>query len=142
MAALTYVNALDVMRTWINSRTDTLVGLGKPLQKGAHLRFLTGATPVTYAFLEEQPSTRSADSPESPDMMATLTAQVFGGTREDATTAAIALAEELSTQLCGCQVLMTGAVIWVADDITGPAWAPAGDLPRLLLNFTVRVRPA
>lgn len=140
--ALTYVNALDVMRTWINSRTTTLVGAGKPLQKGAHLRFLLGATPGTYAFLEEQPATRSLDSPENPDMIATLTAQVFGGTREDATTAAVALAEELSTQLCGCQQAVPGAIIWVSDDIQGPSWVPAGELPRLLVTFTVRVRPA
>lgn len=142
MVAQTYVNALDVMRTWINSRTATLVGPGMPLQKGAHLQHLTGATPVTYAFLEEQSATRSLDSPENPDMMATLSAQVFGGTRKDATDAAVVLAEELSTQLCGCQAAVPGAVIWVGDDIQGPSWIPLDGLPRLLVTFTVRVRPA
>lgn len=140
--ALTYVDAAGVMAGWINGRTGTLVGLGMPLQKGAHLRHLQSATPTTYALLEELPSARSADSPESPDMQAYLSAQVYGGTREAATAAAVALAEELSTVLCGCAVPVTGAVIWVADDIQGPTWAPDGDTPRLVVSFTVRLRPA
>jgi hypothetical protein len=142
MVARTYVDALGAMRAWINSRTATLVGEGMPLQGGAHLKYLQGSTPITYAYLEELTSVRSADSPESPDMMAMLSAQVFGGTREAATTAAVALAEEISTQLCGCQAAVPGAVIFVSDDITGPSWFPDGGLPRLLVQWTTRVRPA
>lgn len=144
MAARTYVDAVGAMKEWINSRTTTLVGPGHPLQQGAYLNHVKVAAPVAYAFLEEQTSVRADDSPENPDMSASLSAQVYGGTREAATLAAVALAEELSTQLCGCQVLVPGAaaLIWVADDIQGPTWVPDGDVPRLLVNFTVRIRPA
>jgi hypothetical protein len=142
MAARTYVDALGAMRAWINSRTATLVGPANPLRSGAHLKHLEGATPGTYAYLEELPAFRSVDSPENPDMMATLSAQVYGGTREAATAAAVALAEELSTQLCGCSASVAGATIFVSDDIQGPTWAPDQEVPRLIVQFTVRVRPA
>lgn len=145
MAARTYADALGAMRAWINSRTATLVGLGNPLQLGAHLKYLEGGQPATYAFLEEQLSARAEDSPENPDMLALLSAQVYGGTREAATAGAVALAEELSTQLQGGpQTVTTGAgdvLVMYADDIQGPSWFPDGNLPRMLLNWSVRVRP-
>lgn len=140
MTALTYTDALGAARAWINSR-DTLVGPDKPLQLGAHLKHVQGGTPATYAYLEEQYSTRSSDSPENPDMLAALSAQVYGGTREAATDAAVALAEELSTALTGVPAVVGDALMMVSDDIQGPAWAPDGDLPRLIINVTVRVRP-
>jgi hypothetical protein len=140
--ARTYVDALGAMRTWISLRTATLVGDGNPLQLGAHLKKISGGQPVVYAFLEEQFSLRSEDSAESPDMLAALSAQVYGGTREAATAGAIALAEELSSELDGRPALVPGALIMAVDDIQGPAWQPDGDLPRLLLNWTVRIRPA
>lgn len=139
--AVTYVDSVGATAAWINGRTATLVGYGMPLQKGAHLRHLEGAASATYALLEELPATRSPDSPESPDMMATVSAQVYGGTREAATAAAVALAEELSTQLTGMPALVPGAVLMVCDDIQGPTWAPDDDYPRLLVQFTIRVRP-
>jgi hypothetical protein len=140
VSARTYVDALAAMRYWINSR-PSLVGLGMPLQEGAHLKHLKGVAPATYAYLEEQTSTRSTDSAENPDMMAALSAQVYGGTREAATAAAVALCEEISTQLCGCQASVPGATLFVADDIQGPSWVPDGSVPRLLVQWTVRVRP-
>jgi hypothetical protein len=142
MTARTYVDSLGVMRTWINSRTDTLVGVGNPLQLGAHMKRVTGGQPVVYAFLEEQLSTRSFDAGENPDMLATLAAQVYGGTREAATAGAVALAEELSTVFDGTPLLVDGALIMAVDDIQGPAWLPDVDLPRLILNWTTRIRPA
>lgn len=142
MTARTYVDAVSVMHEWISSRTATLVGAGNPLQMGAHLKRILGGQPTTYAFLEEQFSTRSADSGENPDMLAALSAQVYGGTREAAGKAATALAEELSTVFDGTPVLVGDALIMAIDDIQGPAWFPDGDLPRLLLNWNARMRPA
>lgn len=134
------------MRAWINSRTDRLVGDGKPLQLGAHLKKLLGGEPAVYAFLEEQFSVRSDDAPESPDMMAALSAQIYGGTREAVSDAAVTLAEEISSYLDGSAetVVVTGlgnVRLMVSDDIQGPSWFPDGDLPRMVLNFTVRMQP-
>lgn len=145
MSARTYADALGTMRAWINSRTGTLVGPGMPLQMGAHLKYLLGGEPATYAFLEEQLSTRSVDAPENPDMWATMSAQVYGGTREAVATAVTALAEEISTQLQGggqvVQLDSGSVLMMVADDIQGPSWFPDGDKPRMLLNWTTRIRP-
>jgi ABC-type uncharacterized transport system substrate-binding protein len=138
----TYVDALAVMRAWINGRTTTLVGVGHPLQLGAHLKHVQGAGEKAYAFLEEQVSLRSDDAAEDPDMLAQMSAQVYGGTREAAATAATALAEELSSQLNGRPAVMALGTIFAVDDLQGPQWQPDGTMPRYLLGFTVRLRPA
>jgi hypothetical protein len=140
VTGLTYADAVGAVRAWINGRAS-LVGLGNPLQKGAHFKRLDGAANATYVLLSEAATYRSTGA-ESPDMMAVIDAQVYGGTREEATTAAVALAEELSTGLSAVPMAVPGAVLQVADDFTGPLWAPDNDLPRLTLTFTVRLRPA
>lgn len=136
----TYVDATGAVAAWINGRTATLVGPGMPLRHGAHLTHIKTPAPETYAFLEELPSRTSDDSPENPDMLAVVSAQVYGGTRKTATDAAVALAEELLT-VAGAPVSVTGALLLVADDVQGPSYAPDGSVPRLVLQFTVRVRP-
>lgn len=142
MTARTYVDAVGVMRAWINSRTTTLVGPGLPLQMGAHLKKISGGAPAAYAYLEEGISFRSDDSGENPDMLAGLSAQIYADTREAAAAGATALAEELSTQLDGRETAVAGALIYAVDDIQGPSYVPDGERPRLLLNWTVRLRPA
>lgn len=146
VTAQTYADAVGVFAAWINSRTTTLVGDGNRLQMGAHLRFLGGSEPVVYAYLEEQISLRSDDSGENPDMISFISAQVYGGTRQAATLAAVALAEELSTYLAGAPVYVAtdagAAWILAVDDIQGPTWQPDGEHPRLLVNWTSRIRPA
>jgi hypothetical protein len=145
MTGKTYADALGAMKAWINSRTTTLVGPANPLRLGAHLKYVQGGQPDTYAFLEEQFSVRSDDGPESPDMLAALSAQIYGGTREAVAIAARALAEEISSGLEGVgQTVTVGTdqvLLMVSDDIQGPSWFPDGSLPRMLLNFTVRMRP-
>jgi hypothetical protein len=137
----TYVDAVGAYAAWINAQTTGLVGVGNPLQMGAHFKHLQGATPGTYALLEELPARHSGDSPEDPDMMAVISAQVYGGTRSAATAAAVALAEAVSG-LTGMPASVPGAILWAADDVQGPTWAPDGDYPRLLVQATIRMRPA
>ena len=137
----TYVNALGAVAGWINGRS-ALVGEGRPLQKGAHFKRLRGAAVATYALLEEQlASRRSDDSPENPDQLAVIEAQVYGGTREAATAAAVALCAELEAGLSGTPAVVGDALLKVADDIQGPAWFADGIVPRLIVQFTVRLSP-
>lgn len=137
----TYVDATGAVAAWINGRTATLVGPGMPLRHGAHLTHIKVPAPETYAYLEELSTTRTSDdSPENPDMLAVVSAQVYGGTRKAATDAAVALAEELLT-VAGAPISVTGALLLVADDVQGPSYAPDGSVPRLVLQFTVRIRP-
>lgn len=137
----TYVDAVGALRAWINAQTAALVGAGNPLQKGAHLHHLVGARPAVYTLLEELPSRRSDDSPEDPDMIAVVSFQVYGDTREAATDGATALAEALAG-LTGMPAAAPGAILWATDDLQGPYWSPDGDTPRLILQATVRMRPA
>lgn len=140
----TYVDAVGRMSDWINAQSTDLVGPGNPLQHGAHFQYLRGATPAVFALIEELPGRTSDDSPEDPDMMAVLSFQVYGTngvTRKAATAGAVALAEALGS-LKGMPAVVPGAVLWVADDVQGPYWAPDGDTPRLILQATIRMRPA
>jgi hypothetical protein len=144
VTAQTYTDAVGAVKAWIDSR-PTLVGLGNPLQKGAATKVLT--TPACFAYLEET-TTFQGGGPENPDMLAGIGAQVYGPTREAATLAAVALAEELSAfALAGRSAVVTlhdgtQAQLLVADDITGPSWFPdEDDTPRLLVQFSVQVRP-
>lgn len=141
MTALTYTDAVGAVKAWINSRTTTLVGPGKPLQKGATTKHLTGAAHACYAYLEETGTVQGGGA-ENPDMLASIGAQVYGGTREAATLAAVALAEELTAVLNGPRVTAGSAVLLAVDNVTGPLWAPDEyDTPRLIVSFTVALRP-
>lgn len=140
--SLTYVDAVGVARDWINSRTATLVGEGKPLQKGATLKVLDGATPVTHAFLSLLPQISPTLGAESPTLAARISAQVYGPTLETVTIASVALAEELTYGLMTPALVLGGAAkIWVSDDVTGPSDFPDQDWPRHLLDFTLVMSP-
>jgi hypothetical protein len=145
MASLTYTDAVGAVKAWIDSRTATLTGVGNPLQKGAATKVLT--TPACFAYLEETTAFQGGGA-ESPDTYAGIGAQVYGPTRESATLAATALAEELTAfMLAGRPATVTLndgslAQLLTADDITGPSWFPdENDTPRLLVQFSVQVRP-
>lgn len=142
MQVSTYVDAVGALAAWINSRTGTLVGAGRPLQKGAHFKHLGGAAPAVYVLVEALPSRPSDGNAEDPDMLAQLSLQVCGGNMESATIAATALANELITELNGRPRVAAGATLQVADDMQGPYWSPVGDLPRLIITATVRMQPA
>lgn len=141
----TFVDAVGAVRTWINSRTTTLVGEGKPLSKGAYLRDHDGAADRCYAVLTLLPSTGAAGAAESPQMFARVEAQVYGPTIEAITNASMGLADEISTGLAGqWTVVGSGSAavqIWVGDDISGPYDLPDGNLPRHVLDFTLVMQP-
>lgn len=136
----TYVDAVGALRAWINAQTTGLVGAGNPLQLGAHMRHVQGAAPAVYVLLEELPARQSGDAAEDPDMLAVVSCQVYGGTREAATNGAVALANAIAG-LSGMPAVVTGAKLWASDDVQGPYWSPDGDLSRLILQATVRMTP-
>jgi hypothetical protein len=144
----TYVDAVGAARAWINSRTDTLVGPGMPLQKGAHLKELEGAADACYAYLTMLPGTTTTAGAENPSMAARLSASIYGPTVEAITNASLALADELLTDLAGAWTTVTfgnparSVQIWVGDDITGPSDLPDGNLPRQIVDFTLIMQPA
>lgn len=139
------VDAVGAARTWINSRTTTLVGPGKPLAKGAYLREHEGAADRCYAVLTLIPGTGTGGAAESPQMYARIEAQIYGPTIDAITKASIGLADEITTELCGKFVTVGSGAdavqIWVGDDLNGPYDLPDGNLPRHILDFTLIMQP-
>lgn len=147
MANVSYVDAVGALREWINSRTTNLVGVGKPLQKGAHFRHLVGAGSACYAYLTLLPGTYLPLGAESPVIISRISAQVYGPTLEAVAIAAATLADELCEGLKGMPqtvALPSGAFvkIHVSDDITGPSDLPDGDYPRQIMDFNCVMSPA
>lgn len=140
------VDAVGAAKAWINSRTDTLVGPGRPLQKGAHLKELEGAADACYAYLTMLPGTTTTGGAENPSMLARVSASIYGPTVEAITNASVALGNEILTGLAGQWTTVTfngqTVQIWVGDDLSGPSDLPDGNLPRHLLDFTLVMQPA
>lgn len=143
---VTYVDAVAAAQGWINSRTATLVGVGNPLQKGAHLRELDGAADTCYAYLTMLPGTTTIGGAESGSMSARIEAQIYGPSLEAVTKASVGLADEIVTYLAGQWTtvnLTSGPVqVWCGDDVTGPSDLPDGNLPRHIVDFTMVMQPA
>lgn len=137
----TYADAVGAVKAWINSRTATLVGEGRPLQKGAEAKQLVGAAPACYAFLSLA-GTSQFGGAENPDSAARVQAQIYGPSTLAVALAAAALADEVTTQLAGRWVDVPGvARMYVADEVAGPADLPDADLPRQVVDFTVVLTP-
>jgi hypothetical protein len=141
-----YVDAVGAFRDWVNSRTDTLVGPGNPLQKGAYLRDHEGTPDKCYAVLTLLSGTTALGAAESPQMYARISASIYGPTIEAITRASIAYADEIVTQLAGQRVTVRdsgdGVQIWVGADVVGPSDLPDGNLPRQIVDCTVIMQPS
>jgi hypothetical protein len=142
----TFVDAVGAARTWINSRTTRLVGVGNPLSKGAYLRDHEGTPDRCYAVLTLLPSTTAAGAAEGGQMFARIEAQIYGPTIDAITKASIGLADEIVTYLAGQWTTVgsgaSSVQIWVGDDVTGPYDLPDGNLPRHIVDFTLIMQPA
>jgi len=142
---VTIVDAVGAARTWINAQAD-LVGMGNPLQKGAHLKELDGAEDAAYAWLTLGTGTGTTGGAESPQMLARISAAVYGPTEEATARASVALADAIVTRLAGQWTVVgdpgSQVQIWVGDDLSGPASIPDGPLIRHLVDFTLIMQPA
>ncbi|MEU4558523.1 hypothetical protein AB0F72_09035 [Actinoplanes sp. NPDC023936] len=130
-----FVDAEQIARTWTNSRSDTLVGVGNPLEKGA---FLNPPHGDYTAYAEIQLTGGSpALSAENPDQRASLSWLVYGRTRQAASDAAVALANELE-DLDGRDG--PGGSLLVADNVTAPLYTPDGPVARYLVSADLFLR--
>lgn len=138
-----FVDAEAVVRAWINSRTTTLVGQGKPLPLGCHLQLLRSPMSGAYAVLERIGG--FDDDGEAPIDHARVSFQVRASTKQAAAAAATAVANELRTYLDGTPwpVVVDGATRYVrgVESITGPSFYPDGDEDRYIVDALILVTP-
>lgn len=112
--------ALDgegIVRNWINTRTD-LVGQGRPVQHGAHLKRLRSPAAGAYAYILgiAQGPDLTAETPVS---RCRVSATFYAGTKESASVAAVAYATVLET-LNGRPEAMGDFKCLIVDSISGP----------------------
>lgn len=110
--------ALDcegIVRDWINTR-DELVGPGKPLVRGAHLKRLR--SPGIYALILTV-GTPADLTAETPVGRARISATIYASTKQAAANAAVAYANLLES-VNGAPVTAGDYKILMVDNISGP----------------------
>lgn len=140
MTAPTFLDAEGCVRAWVNTRA-ALVGVGKPLQKGALLNRQHGAASAPYVVLAIVAGGPDLGA-EAPSQSARLSGLVYGRTKEQASKAALAYANELvALSLRGPTLVTwttdgawTSATILTVDGISGPLWLPDLEEPRYVVD--------
>ena len=113
------VDAEGAVRDWINSLTEDLVGLGNPLQLGAHLDRLRSPARGCYAWLIRVGGSRSMTA-ERPFDLARISASVYGTTKKTAADAASAYVAALESLDGRRTALNEDVTCQTVDFITGP----------------------
>lgn len=85
------VDAEGIVKDWINSRSD-LVGPGKPLTRGAHLKNLRSQGVYAYLITVGTPGDLTAETPIG---RARISATIYASTKKAAADAAVAYATVL-----------------------------------------------
>lgn len=152
------VDGAGALRAYVNSRTDRLVGAGKPLELGAWIGDgpRTTARPRSpyrgaYAVLSQAGGSVQALS-QTPFALPRVSSSIYGVTALQATKAAVAYANllfELS-ELAPVTVTWTpnddaqqSVIIKSVDSITGPLEvADTGPEPRFLVDCVLVCTPA
>lgn len=110
--------ALDmeyIVKTWINTRSD-LVGQGRPLVRGAHLKVIRSQGSYAFIISVGTPNDLMAERPIS---RARISATIYASTKQASASAAVAYASVLET-LNGVPEKAGDYTILIVDNITGP----------------------
>jgi hypothetical protein len=132
---MAYVVAVTAVRNWVNSLTDTLVGPGQPLARGAFRAQPRSPGQGAYAVLSRigrSGDLVAEDTVDSPR----ISASIFAGTDEAAEIAAVAYANAVDA-LRGTPAVMGEARCLVADDIAGPLLVDNHDSDREQYQYLV-----
>jgi hypothetical protein len=119
------VDATGAVRDWVNSLTTDLVGMGNPLQLGAHPAPLRSPAKGAYAKLLRVGGSREL-TVERPFDRARISATICGLTIESTAAAAAAYCTAVEALALGGAATPMGdlVVCQVVDDITGPIELP------------------
>lgn len=136
-----FVDAEQVVRTWVNAQTTSLVGKGKPLESGAWLSAPRSPN-ATHVVLSRIGGGDDAGGLAIDE--ARVSGSIYGATREAAAKAATAYANALRA-LEGTKIVVSvggsNVTMLVADSITGPLYSPDNKLARYVVDATVLLTP-
>ena len=104
-----------IVTDWINSRAD-LVGNGKPIKRGAHLKRLRSEGTYIQIMAIGTPASLTA---ESPTARARISGTLYASTKQAACNAAVAYVTVLE-KLQGAVERAGDYKILIVDNITGP----------------------
>jgi len=124
-----------IFRTWLNTLTGStgLVGTGRPLAVGVHLRRLRSPARGCYAILTTVGTPVALDE-EGTIGAARISASIYSATsKENAALAAVAYANTLRT-ISITRPVVGSARLLTADAITGPLYVPDIDEERYLVD--------
>lgn len=131
-----FVDAEGVVRDWVNSLEQDLVGQQNPLPLGAHLKRLR--SPDHGAYLQLSLVSSDDDYLTGGASRARVSGAVRAATKAGAALAAVAYANALRT-LSNTQV--GSVMVLVADGITGPFYLPDGDEERYIVDADFYLAP-
>jgi len=133
-----FVDAEAVVRDWVNGLQDDLVGTGRPLPLGAHLKRLR--SPDHGAYLQLSLVTSDDEYSGGGATRARVSGAIRAATKGGAAAAAIAYANTLRRLYAG-NTRVGAAVILVVDGITGPFYLPDGDEERYVVDADLYLAP-
>ncbi|MCA1570788.1 MAG: hypothetical protein LC798_10825 [Chloroflexi bacterium] len=139
MTTAIYVDARGIIRGWLNTQA-ALVGAGKPLPLGAHLRLLRSPFKGAYALLTIVDGSDELIAEGA--HRARVSASIFGLSEDGADRAAIAYANTIRALQRG-NTPMAGAVCITVGGITGPTDTrpPADAAAQRLVDADFYLRP-
>lgn len=133
------VDTEGCLRTWLNSLTTSLVGLGQPVNLGFSLELRRSPGSGTYGLLSRIGGLDGFGVEAAADM-ARISCSIFSTTRKAAAAGAIAYANTLRT-ISTVQPAMAAfdATIRQVDNLTGPTYIfnPAKALPQYLVDADI-----
>lgn len=137
MTAPAFVDDEALVQQWVNA--STIAGSqGGVVAKGAHLQKLRTGAAGSFIVLS---SLGGDDGEAEPNLhYARVSAGVYGASKADAKTAALAYLNLLRT--IAAPVALTGARLYAVEGIDGPMWAPDGAEPRYMVDATFIFQPS
>jgi hypothetical protein len=119
MTLAPFVDAEGAFKDYLNTLTGTLVGQGKPLAHGAHLKPLRSPAAGAYVWLTLISGSPSLTA-ENPVGRARISGLIYGATKEAASKGATAYANLLAS-LDGKRTPMRDVICLTSDNIQGPS---------------------
>jgi hypothetical protein len=133
----TFLYAEDVIRAWLATQTGSLVGQGRPVPLGAHLKRLRSPYRGAYLLLS-----RVGGGPDPGEVnvdQARLSAAAYAMTARGAAAAAAAYANLLVS--IAAPVPLSGGRLLAVTDLSGPLDLPDGDEERYVVDGLFHIQP-